>query len=162
MNCKKFKLTILVVLSFLLLPTNFVGAMDNDEAGAFAGFIQDLIRSSQLAKSGSTCVFGNDEISKILIEQDHETVDLDKDLRRLGGCKAVYIAKDREKGLRIELEKFNKHKVVTIAVLEGFSEMGGAIQVQMGRRNFELLVNSKLLKASGVKLGVLATSLIIN
>jgi hypothetical protein len=67
-----------------------------------------------------------------------------------------------ERGLRIELDRLTEKKILTIAIFEGFTNMGGMIQIQLGRRNFELTVSPKLLRAAGVKLDVLATNLIIN
>jgi hypothetical protein len=56
----------------------------------------------------------------------------------------------------------NKKKILTIAIFDGFTEIGGMLQVQMGRRNFELTLNSKAVKESGIRLNALSTSLVIN
>jgi hypothetical protein len=40
----------------------------------------------------------------------------------------------KQKGLGSDVIKFNKNKILTIATFDGFIEMGGMIQIEMGRR----------------------------
>lgn len=151
-------------LLFLLLATSNVAArsLDSDEVFSFGGFINDLVGTAQILKHGSFCVFGSDEISKVLFNLDKNIIDLNRDLTKYETCKAIYIAQGTEKIARNELVKFNKSKILTIAVFDGFTEIGGVVRVEMGRRNFELTVNSKAMKEAGIKLNSLATSLIVN
>lgn len=56
-----------------------------------------------------------------------------------------------------------ENKIATIAIYNNFSLNDNAsIEVQIGRRSFELLVNKKNLKANGIKLSPLITNLVIN
>jgi hypothetical protein len=121
-----------------------------------------MVHTSQTGKNGAICIFGNDRISKIIATHEKNFIDLNSDPKKFNSCKAIYISQEREKGLRVEIEKFNNNKIFTIATFDGFTEMGGMVQVQMGRRNFELIVNSKETREAGVKLSALSTSLIIN
>jgi hypothetical protein len=155
---------IAVLLSFaLLLCANSVRAMDLEESSAYASFIKDIVSSTKIVKKGKFCVFGSDEVAKALMYQNPQIIKIgDEGKRSYDKCNSIYISQGMERGLRIELDKLIKKKILTIAIFDGFTNMGGMIQVQLGRRNFELTVNSNLLKAASVKLDVLATNLIIN
>jgi hypothetical protein len=161
MNLKKLKLVTFFATLFFIMFDCFA-AMDSEEAAAFAGFIQDLIHTTQTSKRGVICAVGSDEVSKAMVGQDKTIIDLDKDPKKYLSCKAIYIAMGRQKGLGAEIAKFNKSKIMTIAIFDGFTEMGGMVRVELGRRNFELTLNSKEYKAAGVKLNALSTSLVIN
>lgn len=162
MDFKKLKLITLFTLSFFVVSDCFAGNVDTEEAAAFAGFIQDLVHTAQTTKHGVICAVGSDEISRAINSQDKSFVDLDNNPKQYQSCKAVYVAMGRQKGLGADIIKFNKGKILTIATFDGFTEMGGMVQVQMGRRNFELTLNSKEVKAASVRLNALATSLVIN
>lgn len=140
----------------------FASAIEGEEAVAFAGFIQDLVRTTHTSRNGVICAFGSDEISKVIASQDKKFIDLDREPKKFEQCKAVYIAQGREKNSRAEIEKYNSKKILTIGTFDGITDIGGMIQVSMGRRNFELTLNAKEVKAAGVRLNALATSLVIN
>ncbi len=156
------------MVSALLLafaaPSCFAGTMENDEALAFSTFIRDLIHTSSLssAKANTICGFGGDEVFKVISSQEKNFINLNDDPKRYQNCKAIYIAKGMERVLRTEIEKFNKKGIMTIAIFDGFVELGGMVQVQMGRRDFELTLNLRQLRDSGVRLSALALSLVIN
>jgi hypothetical protein len=154
----------IAILAALLLSLGTYSIADSidGESVAFASFISELVKTTRTAKNNSICLFGSDEISQVILERDKDAIGLDRDLKSLSSCKAVYVAKTMDRAFRIDVEKFHREKVMTISVIDSFNEIGGMIQVQMGRRNFELIVNSKELKASGVRLNGLITSLIIN
>jgi len=153
----------LSTLFFILLASQVhARSFDSDEVFAFAGFINDLVKTAQTSKGGAFCVLGNDEIGKVILDLDKTTVDLETHPRKYDGCRAIYIAQSKEKTLRNEMTKFSKSKILTIAVFEDFTELGGMVRVDMGRRNFELTVNSKGMKEAGIKLNSLAMSLIVN
>lgn len=158
---KKLLLTTAVLLLFTS-SNGFARNFDGDEVLAFAGFINDLVNTSQTSKHGAFCVLGNDEIGKVLFDLDKNIVDLENKSKKFESCRAIYIAQSREKNLRDELTKFNKNKILTIAVFEDFTEIGGVVRVDMGRRNFELTVNSKVMKEANIKLNSLAMTFIIN
>lgn len=136
-------------------------SIDKEEAIAFAGFIKDLVHTTQTVKPGAICHVGSDEISRI-IDQDKATIDLDLEPSRFTSCKAIYIATAMKKGVGSDIAKFNKNKIMTIAIFDEFTENGGMVQVQMGRRSFELILNAKLAKESSVRLNALSMSLVIN
>ncbi len=161
---RRLKNTLLFTALLLLLNSNcFAGSVDeSEEASSFASFIIELIKTAQTAKLGAICLFGNDEISQAIAAREKNVSQFERLPHSISGCKAIYVAKSMERGLRSEIGKLHNSKVMNIAVFEGFIEMGGMIQVQMGRRNFELIVNSKEIKASGARLSALVTSLIIN
>lgn len=152
----------IIFLLFLFAPSQSFAVMDSEEAAAFAGFIQDLVHTTQTKKqSGALCSSGSDEISKIMA-QEKNFIDLDRQPARFTSCKAIYIALGKQKGFMTDVAKFNKNKILTVAVFDGFTESGGMVQVQIGRRNFELTLNSKAMKEASVRLNALAMSLVIN
>ena len=160
MNFKKL-ITILITLGFLGSEC-FARSFDDDEAFEFANFIYSIIETAQGMNGGMVCSFGDDEISKILSSQTKNFIHLAGNSAKFSSCKAVYVANGEERSFRSEVGKFNRKKILTIATFEGFVEMGGMLQVQIGRRNFELILNSKGVKEAGIKLSALATSLVIN
>ena len=165
MNFKNLKNLALLFLTLWLTSTNsFAVVVDSEEAGDYASFIMSMINTSQTIKGGVTCVIGSDEIAKLIIAQDKSSIDLGLggDQKKYDPCKAVYLSQGTEKTSRSEMDKFVKRKITTIAVFDGFIETGGMIQVQMGRRNFEIMLNSKEVKAAGVRLNALLLSLVIN
>ena len=162
MKFGNLKLVAFFTALFFITFDCFSDIIDDETAVAFAGFIQDIVHTTQTSKHGPICGVGSDEISKIIASQDKTFIDLDLEPKKYEQCKAVYIAQGREKGLRAEINKLNKKKILTIAIFDGFTEIGGMLQVQMGRRNFELTLNSKAVKESGIRLNALSTSLVIN
>ena len=163
MNPNKLKPITFIAALFFTFCNCFAGDIESDEASDFASFIQDLVQTTQTSKQGVICIFGSDAVSKVLTtSRVNNLLDLTGDVRRYESCKAIYVAQGMDKGLRVEIEKFNKKGIMTIAIFDGFTELGGMVQVQMGRRNFELTINSKQLKASGVRLNALAMSIVIN
>ncbi len=136
--------------------------IEAEEAMAFGSFIKEMIRGSQFP-SGHTavCAIGKDEISKIL-SREKNYIDLNTSPDQYKICSAIYVAVGNKKTVWVDVLKFNKAKVLTIGIFEGFAESGGIVQIQMGRRNFELTLNQKMFKESGVRLSPLATSLVVN
>lgn len=157
-----------VIYSFILtfaivFNASSAFAIDTQESTAFASFVIGLINSTQSSNSkDAICIYGNDEITQAILSQSKSVTQFEKLSKKMSSCKAVYIAKDMKRGLRSEISEFQKNKLLTIAIFDGFTEMGGGIQVQMGRRSFELIINSAEIKNSGARLSGLFTSLIIN
>ena len=162
MKFSNLKLATFFTALFFITFDSFSEIIDDETAVAFAIFIQDLVRTTQTPKHGPICGIGSDEVSKVIATQNKTFIDLDLEPKKYEQCKAVYIAQGREKSLRFEIEKLNKKKILTIAIFDGFTEIGGMLQVQMGRRSFELTLNSKVVKESGIRLNALSTSLVIN
>ena len=161
MKPKWFKNTIAFLIYFFGLSVSSY-SMDDAEVFAFTDFISGLVKTSVIQKSGSFCVLGSDEISSVLMMKDRKILDITKNLDKFNSCKAIYIARGSEKSLKLEIAKFNNAKIMTIAVFDGFTEIGGMFQVQIGRRNFEIISNQKVLKDSNVKISSLLSGLIIN
>jgi YfiR/HmsC-like len=161
-SLKNLKLTASLIALFLMVQSSVAIAFDSEEVGAFAGFIKELAHATQMPKQGVICTLGSDEISKIIIDQDKTAIDLDQKPELYSSCKAAYISRSREKNIRVEIDKLNKNKILTIATFDGFINVGGMVQIQMGRRSFELVINPKELKAANVKLSALYLSLIVN
>ena len=133
-------------------------------SSSYANFIVSLVNNTEFSKKGTICTFGSDSVSKSILNQDNNFIELSSDIanKDLKKCKVVYVSKSMQKGLRSEMEKFNNNNVFTIAIFDNFVESGGMVQVILGRRNFELVVNHRNIKNSNVKLSALAVSLVIN
>ncbi len=153
-----------VFLALLFIITNsFAGAGDEDEASAYVSFIETIVQTTQgLNTHGVLCVLGSDEISKIIAASVKSVINLNSDPSKYTSCKAIYIAKDKNKNVRTYIEQFNSKKILTIATFDGFTEGGGLLQIETGRRNFELTLNTEVAKKTGIKLNALALSLVIN
>lgn len=136
--------------------------LSSDEANAFASFITSLVGTTNgVDDSGKVCLFGNDEITQALAKNVSDLKNI-SELSKTNNCKVLYIAKDKEKGIRAEIIKIKKKNLMTIAIFDEFIESGGMILVQMGRRNFELTLNPEIMKNSGLRLSPLAINLVIN
>ena len=159
------KLLTLELLLFLLVLSisdiAFAGVGDEEEVAAFSSFIQTIIQTSQGLGQGSVCFIGSDAISKV-ISNDKSVINLNLDPNKYTLCKAIYISKDAKKSIRSDIEKFNSRKILTIAIFDGFTEIGGMLQIQMGRRNFELTLDKELAKKAGIKLNGLVMDLVVN
>ena len=131
MKFSNLKLVTFFTALFFVTFDCFSSIIDDETAVAFAGFIQDIVHTTQTSKHGPICGIGSDEISKIIASQDKTFIDLDLEPKKYEQCKAVYIAQGREKSLRVEIEKLNKKKILTIAIFDCFTEIGGMLQVQM-------------------------------
>jgi hypothetical protein len=148
---------------YISLNNALAESLEVGEAAAFANFIRELIHTTNSSiNSSNICIFGNDEISKSIMLQEKDAIDLNFELKKYETCKAIYVSQNMQKIMRSEIEKFSSKKIMTIAIFEGFIELGGTAQVQMGRRNFELILDPKQIKASGIKLNALFLSLVIN
>jgi hypothetical protein len=156
----KYKIILALFLSVFVSYQS--KAMDDAEVQAYATFIRDLINSASMTRTGQICTFGSDEISNIILIQSNKSINLDRNQGDITKCKAIYIARGSEKILKLEISKFNKNKIMTVAVFEGFLESGGMVQVQIGRRDFEVMLNYKEVKAAGIRLSALILSLVIN
>ncbi len=161
MYLRTLKFTVLFILSLLSLQNSF--AIDREEASMYASFIFSLSNGVQSANQGSeVCALGHDEIVVAMGEKNRNLINVENNPEKHTSCKMLYIANDKSKGLRSYVEKYNHKRIVTLGVLENFNESGGMILVQMGRRNFELSVNSKEIKEAGIKLAPLVLELVIN
>lgn len=166
LNIKTFSLAIPIFsLLFIFLYEKNSKAFDSEYSKAFAEFIQVLYNNTQTAtgKANNLCVFGDDDISSQLLARS-KTINLteatakkvrDKD------CRLVYVAKNKERFVKSFIDDINKSGVATVATFDSFTNNGGMISVDVGRRDFELTVNVGVLKKSGVKLDSSITGLIV-
>ncbi|OFW80711.1 MAG: hypothetical protein A2887_05825 [Alphaproteobacteria bacterium RIFCSPLOWO2_01_FULL_40_26] len=128
-----------------------------DEAKAYAVFIQKMANSAETEKNKIFCIVGGDEVSKFFVNDN-----IDVNPKKYDHCKVVYLAQDIKKIFRIEVDKFNKKRIPTIAVFDNFVEGGGTFRVELGRRDFEITMNSKTAKDFSVKLNSTFVTLVIN
>lgn len=151
--------------------THFVAfkarAYDPELSQAFASFISIMYMGVQTVNKGSSiCVYGNDDISLRLQSQEKTIVTLDSNIvskkNRYSDCRIIYVAKDSEKFVKSFIETFNRSGALTVAAFGSFTNDGGMVFVDLGRRDFELIVNSQAFKGSGAKLDSSITALIIN
>ena len=135
---------------------------------AFAGFINTVYLNVDAVNNGNhLCIFGVDEISLQLrsvvkrewLKNIGEEVDPNSDYNE---CRVIYIAKNKEKNAKHSVQFFNDKGALTIATFSGFIADGGMMNIEIGRRNFELRVNELMIKRSGIKLDSSVISLIIN
>lgn len=134
-----------------------------DEALAYANFIQSLVNNSNIKKKEwSVCTYGSDQVTRSLLKSGNNFSLSNRDIEVIRRCKAIYIVFDNSSSLRPFLELLTSNKILTISDSEDFVENGGMIQVQMGRRDFELIVDVKTLNSAQIKLDTLSTNLIVN
>lgn len=147
----------------LFISAKEVRSEGREEMLDFADFIEHLVNTTKFENKGSAiCTFGNDDIS-VALNAKYKALNLSLYPEKYKTCKAVYIAQIMGKKILIDqMNKFHNAKIMTIGTFEGFTESGGMVEVQAGRRNFELLVNSKMIKESGILLNSLIIDLIIN
>ena len=161
MQIAKNRLLVWFFAFFLLVSDGHSIMLSEDEANAFASFIKSLVDTTSGTNNGAICSFGNDEVTRALTKSVHSSKSIST-MSESKNCKALYVAKDKEKGLRAEIDKIVKKDIMTLAIFENFTESGGMILIEMGRRNFELTVNPQVMKDSGLRLSPLAINLVIN
>lgn len=158
-----FRIFILLIFSFFSIN---VGATDVNRNKAFAGFIKHIHSNTKTVRGGSDfCIFGSDEVSlriksmanKNFVDLGDE-IDYDKDY---SNCRVIYIAKNKEKEAKYSVNFFNDKGALTIAIFPSFISDGGMMSIDIGRRNFELLVNDMVLKKFGVKIDSSIAALIV-
>ena len=142
-------------------------AYDPEVSQAFASFIETMYLGVQTVnKSSSICIYGSDDISLRIQSQGRDVIFLDTDIASkknyYGSCRIIYVAKDNEKFVKSFIGTFNRSGALTVAVFDSFVNDGGMVFVDLGRRDFELTVNSQAFKKSGAKLDSSISALIIN
>ena len=70
--------------------------------------------------------------------------------------------KDNEKFIKSFIGIFNHSGALTVATFDSFTNDGGMVFIDLGRRDFELTLNTQAFKGSGAKLDSSITALIIN
>ena len=162
---KYFRLpTLVLILMFFALGVKSLIAanMESDESAAYANFIQNLVNKSTISKKGAFCIFGNDPVARAL-KNGSRNVAISQNLDEVKSkCRAVYVSSANATKIKLYLSGMAQGKILTISTFEEFIDNGGMIQVEMGRRDFELIVDVKLLHAAQIKLDTLSTNLIIN
>lgn len=160
MHLKNLKFPILFLLLFTLSRNCF--ALDRDEAAIFTSFIHGVSEGIIGANNGKVCALGYDEIVVAMGIKDENLINIGDNPEKYMSCKMIYVAKDKEKISRDYIQMYNKKRIVTVSLLDNFNENGGMILIQMGRRSFELSVNSKEIKDAGIRFTPLILELVIN
>jgi hypothetical protein len=164
----KFLKKILLIITLQLFITNgYSQDIDSDVANAYAEFIEVLIQNITGLKNGKFCIFGSDEITDAIKLRNKEYFEIKddskNDLKNIDHCNTIYICSDKQKSLKFYGNIFSDRKILTIANYNGFAlNEEGMIEIQLGRRNFEIIVNKKTLKANGFMLKPLINSYVIN
>ena len=160
---KNFFVPIVAIFLTLEPIKGFAFDFDYDEAGLYSEFISSLSQNLNGIKKGKFCVFGNDQISKSILLTYNQAMEVNDDLKNIELCNIVYVATNKQKTFKFIGSKFMENKIVTIANYNGFSlDENSMIEIQLGRRNFELLVNRKNLKANNIRLSPVISNLVIN
>ena len=160
---RKLFFTLLFFICSLPFVGSSVAGVGVDEAVAYANFIQNLVSNSSIKKKeGVICIYGSDQVARSLLQGSGSISLSANTIEAAKRCKAVYVAFDNAVSLRSYLNLLASHKILTVGTSEDFVENGGMIQVQMGRRDFELTVDVKVLNSAQIKLDTLSTNLIIN
>lgn len=162
---KRHQLTLLItifLLSVCCTKPVIAANIASDEAAAYAGFIQNMVSLSQINTKGSFCILGHDAVARSLSQSKKNKAIDQESADPYRKCRAVYLSVENVTNLKMQLGDLTKKKILTIGTFEGFIENGGMIQVEMGRRNFELTIDVNALYNAGIKLDTLSTNLIIN
>jgi hypothetical protein len=153
----------LIIFLQLFLPNSFAQDIDGDIANAYGEFIEVLNQNISGLKNGKFCIYGSDEIANAIILRNNEYIKIYNDLKNIDSCNIVYIANDKQKTFKFVGYHFKDLRILTIATFSDFSlNENGMIEIQLGRRNFEIIVNKKTLKANSFMLKPLINSYVIN
>lgn len=161
------KIILLLLLCLLGEIGNVAKSYADDDINyrMLAGFVYSFPNLIQ-NHSGKVCVFGYDQMTVALADQDKSIVSFnsEEDLVNLkkDNCAVLYIARDKSRSLRLLTKYTDPNQVVTVGLFDSFVDEGGIILIQMGRRNIELTVNHDKIKALGVKFDPLLSGLIVN
>lgn len=164
MNIVRKLTTLLFILLSSFTPGIAFGAIvSSDEAAAYANVIQNLVANSVFKnKNGAFCIYGSDSVAKSLLRGNGATQISDISLGSSSKCRVIYISIENLTNIKLHLNELAANKILTIGTYDDFVENGGMIQVEMGRRDFELLVDIKALNTSQIKLDTLSSNLIVN
>lgn len=153
------------ILSVILFAKSF--ANEAQYYTAFARFIKLIYQNTESANmSDKFCVFGYDDVSirfSSIIDKK-QLIFLPEDLdenKSYSQCRVIYYAKSKMRVTKYSMNILNKSKSLTVAIFNDFVSDGGMIFVDVGRRNFELIVNSDIFKKSKVRLDSSITGLIV-
>lgn len=149
---------------FLTNPImNDVKARGSGLDAAFADFINLVYANSKSPeKQDHMCIFGYDSVSSILESQAKKKIVLEEGKKNFSKCRVIYVAKNKSRYVRTFIDDMNASGALTIALFDSFVNDGGMLFIDIGRRNFELTVNSQTLKSSEVKIDSSITGLIID
>ncbi len=160
---KKITRLLIILLFSVSADVAFAAIVTPDEAAAYANVIQNLVVNSSFRnKNGAFCIYGSDPVAKSLLRGNDSIKISNISLNSSSKCKAIYISIENLTNIKLHLNELSANKIMTIGTFDDFVENGGMIQVEMGRRDFELLVDTKALNASQIKLDTLSYNLIVN
>ncbi len=163
---KKLILILFFVFSLSLKPQDVLAANNASFYKSIASFVHNFPKMIK-NRDGVLCVYGYDQVSVIIEEKySNNTVFFkdDKDLNNLKNknCKLLYISKNHDKALSQIMEAVNRFKVVSIGLDDHFIENGGTILVQIGRRNFELIMNYRKVKEYEIRFDPVVSNLLVD
>jgi len=164
---KRLVLLLLFVLCMVVKPQSVIASGDANFYRAIASFVYNFQKLIKNRDDGNLCVYGYDQVAIVIEEKYGEnTIFLksDQDLSGLKNinCRLLYVSKNHDKTLSQSLGSADKYKVVSISLEDRFIENGGTILLQMGRRNFELMMNHQKIKEYGVQLDPIVSNLLID
>lgn len=155
----------MLIICALIKPQSAFASGDTSFYKAMASFIynlQKLIKN----REGSLCIYGYDQVS-IAIEEKFKSSSIflksSKELEVLdkNSCGLLYISKNNDKSLNQVFLIADKYKIVTVGLEDRFIDDGGIVLVQMGRRNFELVLNHKKIKEYAIQFDPIISNLLV-
>lgn len=159
----KKSILIIYLLLYSFNAFSYDDNIDNTVHGHAATFIVKfsnlILNKNGLNKQGNICVYGYDQTSLLLQEQHKAKITLLS--KNLNNCKILYVSKNIDRYDEI-INFADRHKIVTIGFDDNFLDNGGILLMQIGRRNFELLLNKNKSKLYEVKFDPTVSSLLIN
>lgn len=159
------KITLLIILCFIF-GSQSVYASDSSFYKAVANFIYNFPKIIK-SHTGNVCVYGYDQVT-IAIEEKYKNnvfyFRSEKDLEGLvsNKCVLLYISKAQDKTIGKAIQAADKAKIISIGLEDHFIEDGGTILIQMGRRNFELMMNHPKVKLYETQFDPIISNLLIN
>ncbi len=139
-------------------------ASESEFSQVFAEFVGTLYANTQtVTKASSMCVYGDDDVSIRIATVFKNAITIEDGSKKIyRECRIIYVARNKERFVKSFIANLNQSSALTVATFESFSGNGGMMFIDVGRRDFELTVNSQTFKASGVKLDSSIMALIIN
>jgi hypothetical protein len=153
----------LIIFIQLVSLNSKAETIDTDLANTYAEFIETFNQNIIGIKEGKFCIFGSDEISTSILLRNKDYIEINDEMKNIEICNLIYVASNKKKSFKFHEKLLLENKVITIAIYSGFVlNDDGMIEIQLGRRNFELIINKKTLKANSFKINPLINSLVIN
>jgi len=158
----RFRNLFTLLLISLLVSSHAFARSEPEESGMhFAHFIEVITDNIENLKAGRICIIGSDEISKFFRRRPL-TIDIKAKIKKFAICNTIYVSQDQHKDFYRRIDEFTNKRIFTIAAFDNFVENGGMMEIRLGRKSFELIVNSESLKRADLKLNTSISSLTQN